>query len=88
MHAGHIVAGMDTKQVCVVLGDHVKKAQFERSQTDVWLHLETAPARTISPRSAEALGDGLDRLESLPKARHRLTMPRQLAVWQEPDVEM
>lgn len=38
MHAGHIVAGMDTKQVWVVLGDPVRKTQFERSQTDVWLY--------------------------------------------------
>lgn len=38
MQAGHIVAGMDTKQVWVVLGEPARKTRFERSETDVWLY--------------------------------------------------
>lgn len=38
MQAGHIVAGMDTKQVWVVLGDPVRKTRFDRTATDVWIY--------------------------------------------------
>ena len=38
MQAGHILIGMDSKQVWVVLGNPARKTRFARSETDVWLY--------------------------------------------------
>lgn len=38
LEAGHILLGMDTKQVWVALGDPARKTRFDRSATEVWLY--------------------------------------------------
>ena len=38
MEAGHVVVGMDTKQVWIVLGEPVRKTRFAQTATDVWIY--------------------------------------------------
>lgn len=38
MEDGHILLGMDVKQVWVVLGDPVRKTRFARRDVEVWIY--------------------------------------------------
>lgn len=42
MEDGHILLGMDTTQVWVVLGDPVRKSRFVRAEVEIWLYRATS----------------------------------------------
>ena len=61
IETGHVVPGMDREQVCLVVGDPVRKALFPAASTEVWLypslrfHQDPAHSHGASAKSICAL---------------------------------